>query len=139
MLIYSHNGTEAGVGSTFYSRRPFSYQNDMYAYAYWMTNLYLQHTFKLGGKMPPVTARFDIYNLLNCKLMGTIGTNGFPFNRDKGYSFGTMQRQAPRQAMFTLGGEFLTSSYSDPICAHDTPSRTHDGTMMGWGVIFWGR
>ncbi|UYH51594.1 hypothetical protein N5W20_01565 [Candidatus Kirkpatrickella diaphorinae] len=106
MLIYSHNGTEAGVGSTFYSRRPFSYQNDMYAYAYWMTNLYLQHTFKLGGKMPPVTARFDVYNLLNRKLMGTIGTNGFPFNRDKGYSFGTMQRQAPRQAMFTLGVSF---------------------------------
>ncbi len=106
MLIYSHNGTEAGVGSTFYSRRPFSYQNDMYAYAYWMTNLYLQHTFNLGGKMPPVTARFDVYNLLNRKLMGTIGTNGFPFNRDKGYSFSTMQRQAPRQAMFTLGVSF---------------------------------
>lgn len=106
MLIYSFDNSEAGIGSTFYSRRPFSYQNDMYAYAYWMTNLYLQHTFKLGKKVPPVTARFDVYNLLNRKLMGTIGTNGFPFDRKTGYALGTMQRQAPRQAMFTLGVTF---------------------------------
>ncbi|GBR46000.1 TonB-dependent receptor [Neokomagataea thailandica] len=99
---FHYNRLQAGATSTVYLEQPFSYTNDVMGFNYWNTSAYISYETLRHGHIPALSFRFDVYNLLNRKMIGTLGVDGFPFSGD----YQTMQRAAPRQALFTVGTRF---------------------------------
>lgn len=100
---FAHVGqVEAGATSIVYLDRPFSYTNDIMGPNYWNTTAYLAWKRPRQGSMPALETRFDIYNILNSKMIGNLNVDGAPFSGD----YQTMQRAAPRQFVFSVGTRF---------------------------------
>jgi len=93
---------EVGATNIVYLNRPFSYTNDITGPNYWNMTAFASWKFERHGMVPPVTARFDVYNLMNSKMIGNLNVDGAPFSGD----YQTMQRSAPRQMVISLGTSF---------------------------------
>lgn len=93
---------EIGATNIVYLKRPFSYTNDIMGPNYWNMTAYASWKFERHGALPPITARFDVYNLMNSKMIGNLNVDGAPFSGD----YQTMQRSAPRQMVISLGTRF---------------------------------
>ncbi|GAB6854320.1 TonB-dependent receptor [Asaia astilbis] len=93
---------EMGATNIVYLNRPFSYTNDIMGPNYWNMTAYASWKFERRGKIPPFTARLDVYNLMNSKMIGNLNVDGAPFSGD----LQTMQRSSPRQMVFSLGTQF---------------------------------
>jgi iron complex outermembrane recepter protein len=99
-LSFKFRSVEAGLNSTEYLHQPFSYENDIYGYNYWLVTANASYTIASTGRRPAVKVRLDAHNLLNRSQVGTIGVCGYPFHGD----FQTMNRSAPRQLFLTVTG-----------------------------------
>ncbi len=101
-LSFEYDSIEAGVNSTEYFHQPFSYENDIYGYNYWLVIAHASYDIEGSGKRPDVKVRLDVHNLLNRQQVGTIGVCGFPFRGD----FQTMNRSAPRQLFLKVSARY---------------------------------
>ncbi len=101
-LLFHYHQFQAGATATVYLDQQTNYQNDLRARNYFNTTAFLSYELPKHGNIPGLKFRFDVYNILNEKMIGNIGVDGFPFSGDKQ----TMQRAAPRQALFSIGTKF---------------------------------
>jgi iron complex outermembrane receptor protein len=101
-LSFKYHSVEAGINSTEYFRQPFSYENDVYGYNYWLVTANASYDIPKTGNRPDVKVRLDVRNVLNRKQIGTIGVCGYPFHGD----YQTMNRSAPRQLLLTVTGRY---------------------------------
>jgi len=101
-LSFKDGSFEAGINSTEYFHQPFSYENDIYGYNYWLVGANASYDIEKSGSRPDIKVRLDVNNLLNRKQIGTIGVCGFPFRGD----YQTMNRSAPRQLLLTVSGRY---------------------------------
>jgi iron complex outermembrane recepter protein len=101
-LTFKYHSIEAGINSTEYFRQPFSYENDIYAYNYWLMTAHASYDIAKSAKRPGIKVRLDVSNLANRKQIGTIGVCGYPFHGD----YQTMNRSAPRQLLLSVTGRY---------------------------------
>jgi iron complex outermembrane receptor protein len=101
-LSFKDGSFEAGINSTEYFHQPFSYENDIYGYNYWLVTANASYDIEKSGNRPDIKVRLDVHNLLNRKQIGTIGVCGFPFRGD----YQTMNRSAPRTLLLTVSGRY---------------------------------
>ncbi len=101
-LSFKYRSFEAGINSTEYFRQPFSYENDIYGYNYWLVTGNASYDIAKSGKRPDIKVRLDVHNVLNRKQVGTIGVCGYPFHGD----YQTMNRGAPRQLLLSVTGRY---------------------------------
>jgi outer membrane receptor protein involved in Fe transport len=101
-LSFKDSSFEAGINSTEYFHQPFSYENDIYGYNFWLVGANASYDIEKSGSRPDIKVRLDVNNLLNRKQIGTIGVCGFPFRGD----YQTMNRSAPRQLLLTVSGRY---------------------------------
>jgi signal transduction histidine kinase len=101
-LSFKYHSIEAGINSTEYFRQPFSYENDIYGYNYWLVTANATYDIAKSGNRPDIKVRVDVHNLLNRNQVGTIGVCGYPFHGD----YQTMNRSAPRQLFLTVTGRY---------------------------------
>lgn len=101
ILLHYHH-LQAGLTAVVYLEQPFNYENDIMARNYFNTTAFIAYDLPRQGSIPPLNFRFDVYNVLNEKMIGTIGVTGYTFSGD----YQSMNRAAPRQALFTVGTKF---------------------------------
>ena len=105
-LDYHKSGAFAHIGADYLSKRYFTYTNDGSVDGRFLTEIGAGYKREEMGAFKELKAQFNVYNLLDEKYYGPIGTNGFVGSDPLSVADNTLQVGSPRALMGTLSVRF---------------------------------
>ena len=105
-LDYHKSGAFAHIGADYMSKRYFTYTNDGSVDGRFLTEIGAGYKREEMGAFKELKAQFNVYNLLDEKYYGPIGTNGFVGSDPLSVADNTLQVGSPRALMGTLSVRF---------------------------------
>ena len=103
---WNKSGAFAHFGADYMSTRYFTYTNDGSVDGRFLTEIGAGYKREELGAFKEMKAQFNVYNLLNERYYGPIGTNGFSGSDPLSVANNTLQVGSPRALMGTLSVRF---------------------------------